>query len=177
MKQIDLREGARRQHRTVALFAVIQCWIRNLDGVCFQRTHLQRLVGLERFKGTRVDWLKADLAECFPYQSLFVFGESFASLFVSRRPLEPFLPTGTMLDSDRIKKMSKRGPKIEIFSLWPRLAWHEGERLKDGFEGIAPLLVYPANFDERVMASYLALIAQGQMSPKKLIESFLANKA
>jgi len=57
MKQIDLREGARRQHRSIALFAVVQCWLRNLDGLVLDRQNLERLVGLERFKGTRVDWL------------------------------------------------------------------------------------------------------------------------
>src|SRR6266478_118037 len=86
MKQIDLREGALRQHRTVALFAVIQCWVRGLDGVCFQRDHLKRLVGVERFKGTRIDWLRRDLKDAFPHQRLLVFGgtSKFASYYVSR---------------------------------------------------------------------------------------------
>jgi hypothetical protein len=38
MRQIDLRKGAKRQQRALALFAVIQCW------------------------------LKADMKEFFPYQ-------------------------------------------------------------------------------------------------------------
>ena len=86
MEQIDLREGARRQHRTVALFALIQCWIHGLEGICFQRDHLERLVGIERFRGTRMDWLRRDLKDAFPYQQLLVFGgtSKFASYYVSR---------------------------------------------------------------------------------------------
>ena len=55
MKQIDVREGAKRQHRAISLFAVIQCWLKQLDGIALQRHHLERLLGLERFKKTRVE--------------------------------------------------------------------------------------------------------------------------
>jgi len=68
MQQIDLREGARRQHRAISLFAVIQCWMGNLEGVVFRRRDLERLIGLERFKEKRMDWLQEDLRELFPYQ-------------------------------------------------------------------------------------------------------------
>lgn len=66
MKQIDVEEGAKRQHRTVALFCVIQCWVRGLDGVILNRSDIERLVGIERFKETRIDWITRDFAEFFP---------------------------------------------------------------------------------------------------------------
>ena len=89
MKQIDVREGARRQHRAAALFAVIQCWLRNLDGLVLLRRDLERLLGLERFKGTRVEWLQEDLKDFFPHQSAFWTAgkeNSLHSLFVSESP-------------------------------------------------------------------------------------------
>jgi hypothetical protein len=174
MKQIDLREGARRQHRTVALFAVIQCWIRSLDGVCFQRDHLERLVGVERFKGTRIDWLRRDLKDAFPYQQLLIFrGTSkFASYYVSRVEFPPHVFDGKeMQDEDRIKKIEAAGLKIGIFALWPAPHTWEEERLKDGFEAFLPVLAGAANYDERLMVSYLGLLFQGQLSPRELIES------
>jgi hypothetical protein len=67
MKQFDVREGARRQHCVVSLFAVIQCWLRGLDGIAFERKHLERLLGFSKFKGTRVEWLQQDLKELFQY--------------------------------------------------------------------------------------------------------------
>jgi hypothetical protein len=98
LKQIDLREGARRQHRAVALFAVVQCWLRDLDGLVFDRRDLERLLGLKRFKGTRVEWMREDFKEFFPYQEVFWMSnarDSFGSLYVSRRELDGFFQEGT----------------------------------------------------------------------------------
>ena len=169
MKQIDLREGARRQHRVAGLFAVLQCWIRNLDGVCFQRKHLERILGLERFKGTRIDWLRKDLSEIFEFQKQFVFGgDSFASLFVSRVSLDS-LPRGRMSDEKRIAGIPEGGPRIAIFQLWHEPdSWHE-ERLRDGFEALIPIFADRANYDERILTSYLGLLTSGQMALRSLI--------
>src|SRR5476649_2811641 len=109
MKQIDLREGGRRQHRAIALFAVIQCWKRGLDGLAFSRDNLERLIGIERFKKTRVEWLKADFKDFFPYQQTYVNGTSFAGLFVCRKPFVEYLPKGRMYQEDRIANMHPEG--------------------------------------------------------------------
>jgi len=170
MKQIDLREGARRQHRTAALFAVVQCWLRNLDGLVFSRSHLERLLGLERFKETRVDWLTEDLKEFFPYQEVYCFTgkqNSFGSLFVSRRELKPYLPSGTMSDKRRIEGIPEEGPRIAMFKMWVR---PDKEKVLKAFEAAVPFFADAANYDERLLSSYLALLAQGQISPKSLPE-------
>ena len=173
MKQIDLREGARRQHRTVALFALIQCWIRGLEGICFQRDHLERLVGIERFRDTRMDWLRRDLKDAFPYQQLLVFGRTskFASYYVSRVEFPANIFDGTMQDEERIQKIANLGVKIGIFDLWPKPHTWEEERLKNGFEALLPVFAGTGNYDERLMVSYLGLLFQGQLSPLELIES------
>ena len=110
MKQIDVREGARRQHRTMALFSMIQCWMRGLDGIAYYRSHLERLLGLERFKQTRIDWLQKDIKELFPHQELFWSSdkESFSSLFVSRKKLKQYLPKGSMTTQKRIEGIESR---------------------------------------------------------------------
>jgi hypothetical protein len=167
MKQIDLREGARRQHRAVGLFAVIQCWLRGLDGLAFQRRHLERLLGLERFKSTRVEWLQEDFREFFPHQEVYwITGKnnSLSSVFVSRLPLTDALPTGTMSTSSRVAKMKPGGAKVGLFHIWAE----PSRGLNDAFEGLVPFFADRANFDERFLASYLALLAQGQISPQKL---------
>jgi hypothetical protein len=167
MKQIDVREGARRQHRTISLFAVIQCWQRGLDGLAFERRHLERLLGLERFKGKRVQWLKEDLGELFEYRETFWSSdtESFASLFISRLPLRPSLPRGRMTTRERIKKMAAGGPKIELFKMWQRPS---AAQVKAVFEGALPFFADYANYDERLLASYLSLLVQGQISPESI---------
>lgn len=167
MKQIDLREGACRQHRAVSLFAVIQCWIRELDGLAFSRTHLQRLLGLKRFKRTRVDWLQEDLREFFPYQSVYWQSDqpnSFSSLFISRIPIEDSLPKGSMTTHQRLEGIRDGGPRLDFFKIWtsPSL------KAKDDFEGFIPFFADSANYDERFLSSYLSLLCQGQISPHSL---------
>jgi hypothetical protein len=107
LKQIDLREGAKRQHRAIALFAVIQCWLRELDGVAFRRRDLERLLGLERFKETRIDWLMEDLKEMFPHQKVHRNNNSFQSLYVCRVPFAEVLPTGFMSAQKRLEGIPK----------------------------------------------------------------------
>ena len=168
MQQIDLREGARRQHRTVALFAVIQAWLRNLDGLVFQRKDLQRLLGLQRFKQTRIEWLEEDFREFFPYQAIFWETypvESFESLYVSRVPLPEEHTKGEMTDKARVQRISEAGPRLAFFAIWSK---PDGDMLQQTFEGLVPFFADQVNYDERFLGSYLSLLAQGQISPKTL---------
>ena len=168
MKQIDLREGARRQHRAVSLFAVIQCWLRQLDGVAFQRSHLERLLGLGRFKQTRINWLKEDFHDFFPYCKVIRYARknnSLASVIVSRVPFQNALPKGTMTTEKRIEGITAGGPRLALFELWETPS---NETIANAFEGIVPFFSDSANFDERFLSSYLSLLVQGQISPKRL---------
>jgi hypothetical protein len=166
MKQIDLREGARRQHRAVALVAVVQCWLRGLDGIVFDRRHLERLPGLKRFKRTRVGWLQEDFAEFFPFQEVYWLGPgSLGSVFLARMPIEDALPGGRMSDEQRIAGIPPGGPKLALFQIWSS---PNASRLREAFDGLVPFFSDRANFDERFLSAYLALMAQGQISPRKL---------
>jgi hypothetical protein len=168
MKQIDIREGARRQHRAVALFAVIQCWLKGRDGVVFQRQDLERLLDLERFKKARITWLREDLKDFFPYQEFFWSTQapnSFASLFVCRKPLKGFLPKGSMSNRKRLEGIPWDGPRIDFFEMWSQ---PEGQALSNAFEGMIPFFADSVNYDERFLTSYLSLLAQGQISPQSL---------
>lgn len=168
MKQIDLREGAKRQHRAIALFAVIQCWIKDLDGLAFERLHLERLLGLERFKQTRVTWLLKDMEDFFPYRDTTRYSGrigSFASLIVCRRPFEELLPSGTMSIEQRIAGIPKEGPRIGIFEMWSR---PRKRNVMAIFENVVPFFADSANYDERFLSAYLALLCAGQISPRSL---------
>ena len=167
MKQIDLREGARRQHRATALFAVIQCWLRNLDGVVIDRPHLERLLGLWRFKATRVEWLQEDFRDFFPHQEVYWYQtpKSFGSLYASRRPIGDHLPIGTMSDAERLAGMSKRGPRLGMLTVWPQ---PDREKVLAAFAAAVPFFADAVNYDERLLSSYLALLCQGQISPTSL---------
>ena len=173
MKQIDLREGARRQHRVIALFAVLQCWTRKLDGIVFTRPDLERLLGLERFKGKRITWIKADFEEFFPFRQVYYYAgkQTLGSLYLSRLKLKGVLPDGKMSDQKRIEQIPADGPRLAMFKIWgrPTALRHMAEAgREEEFQAAVPFFAEFVNYDERLLASYLALLCQGQISPQSL---------
>lgn len=170
---IDLREGARRQHRAVALFAAIQCWLRGLDGVVFERSSLERLLGLDRFKKTRVSQMQDDFKEYFPYRKVIWFADkhdtdgnpnSFASFWVSRKEIKPF-PEGRMTTKKRLAAMSSEAPKFAAFKMWQKTPAAEIGKASDA---INPFLANFVNMDESLLTAYLLLLSHGQISPQSL---------
>lgn len=174
MKQIDLREGARRQHRAVAVYASLQCWLRGLDGVVFERPPLERFLGLEKFKKTRVQWLQEDLKDYFAYQKVYwttgkkgADGElnSLSSLWVSRIDFLKSLPRGTLTATKRLALILPDGPKMALLKIWKRTTFAEIGKQPDA---LLPFLAGSVNIDERLLTSYLLLLSQGQISPQSM---------
>lgn len=170
MKQIDLREGARRQHRSLAVLAMIQTWIKNWDGIVFERDHLERLVGLVKFKEKRIEWLKEDLRDLFPFQQILESGQAvkkFEGIFLSRIDFTSYSPVESATIDGHIEGILKNGgPVLGVFELWPKLkVWKKRKLVQEGLGGLLPLLNSPANYDERLMHSFLELITGGQISP------------
>jgi len=79
------REQVRSEHRTISLFCAIQCWINGWDGLRISRHQFEQLLSLQRFKSIRVEWIKQDFKELFPYQRL---DHPFPSFVLSRRAIE-----------------------------------------------------------------------------------------
>jgi len=146
MKQIDIREGARRQHRVISLFCVIQCWLHGWDGIQISRDFLERLIGLKRFKPRRAMWMSEDFKEFFPYQRPDYLQNHYAffSIEISRLPFE-------------------QNPQIGKFQMWAHPSDEDFAKL---YEGFIPFFADAANYDERLLASYLSLLTQGQISPQ-----------
>lgn len=168
MKQIELREGARRQHRAIALYALIQCWQKGYDGVAFERKQLERLLGLDRFKGKRIEWLQEDLREYFQYQKVYWLTgkkKSIGSLFVARKPFDKSLPAGSMTTEERLRRTDPAGPSLNIFRMWPEL---DDVDIGEQSEATIPFFENRVNGDERVLSTYLALLVQGQLSPREI---------
>lgn len=110
------RESCRRQHRVLGHFLVVQAWLRGLDCIVLVRRDLEVFLDLKRFKGTRVEWLRADLEPWFPHQvvyNLATAASSLHALFLSRVSVESFLPLGDMGTDERIAGVMPGGPKID----------------------------------------------------------------
>ena len=146
--QIEDREGARRQHRMIGLFAVLQCWRRQLDGVVIEHSDLLRLIGLNVIKPKRAEWIKEDLKSFFPYiEAKWPTRQFIGKFWLSRVPFE----------RDALARTSK----IQQFHLWDDVKLETLSK----HEIFSPFLPQAgsANIDERLLTSYLTLLAQGQI--------------
>lgn len=147
MEQVEVREGARRQHRVISLFCVVQCWLRGWDGVRIDRDQLERLLGLEKFKQARVAWMNEDFSEFFPWQqNVYDPGppKPFWSIRLSRVPFN-------------------EGSEVGMFEVWEQ----PSQKLHSDFHDVLrPFFPHDGNCDERLLSSYISLLAQGQLSPR-----------
>ena len=112
------REFCRRQHRVLGNFLSIEAWRRGLECIVLVREDLESFLGLERFKGTRIKWLKEDLKPWFPHQVHHTFTkqpDSIHSLYLSRVPIEEHLPKGSMTAAKRVSLMAPTAPKTGLF--------------------------------------------------------------
>ena len=118
MKDTFYRAAATKQHRIIGNYLAVQAWHRGLDCVVLSRHDLEFFFGLKRFKSTRVHWLKEDLRPWFPHQKDYYHSKassSIHSLFLSRKPIEDFLPVGAMTSQERLLRMSATAPKAAMF--------------------------------------------------------------
>jgi hypothetical protein len=159
MNRKDGQEKLERcQHRSAALFCVIQCWIKSLDGIVLERSAIERLFDLERIKEERVKWLVEDFKDFFlfslPKYEPYVSPEGYT---------RTYQPTSSSLTVSRIPL--ENDPKIESLELWKRPTW---KRLDEIHKDFIPFFVDSDNYDQRFLASYLSLLAQGQISPQSI---------
>jgi hypothetical protein len=116
------REFCRNRHRIVGHYLAVQAWLRGLDCIVLVREDLESFLALERFKGTRVDWLQEDLKPWFPHQEAYYktgVPSSIHSLFLSRVSIKKHLPTGSMTTGARIRGMAEDAPRTERFTTKP----------------------------------------------------------
>jgi hypothetical protein len=154
-QQIDLRKGARRQHRGAAMFCALKCLHYDWDAIQVSRDELQWMLGLERFKQKRVSWLEEDFAEFFPFQyqhSEYGIGatEVYAGQTLGFRPI-------TSNDSEpfRVGKLN--------FQTDP---WYVRDDIKKTC--LAPLGLKHINGSELAITSLLTMLAHGQIGMSDL---------
>jgi hypothetical protein len=118
------RELCRRQHRLLGHYLALYAWVKNLDCVALSRQHLQSFLGIERFKTSRLEWLKEDIKPWFSFTTDFWRGgglnPTFASIFLSRISLDGVLPAGAMTTEQRIAKIATCALRAGLFQLKKR---------------------------------------------------------
>jgi hypothetical protein len=137
------RDACKRHHRVIANYLAVEAWSRGLDCIALDRDDLEKLLGLKRFKSTRVAWMQKDLAPWFPHQQPYYRASalsSISSLFLARVPIEQHLPEGTMTTHERIAGMGVSAPPTAAFS-------KERRNIPDEATMVARLAVLAAGLD------------------------------
>ncbi len=139
------REFCRQQHRIIAHYLAVQAWMRGLDCIVLVRDDLEAFLELERFKSTRVEWLKEDLKPWFPYQTAYYktsAPSSIHSLFLARVPIEKHLSDGSMTTEERIRRMADGSPRTERFT-----TKYDGSQIPSHAKMVSTLSVLAAGLD------------------------------
>jgi hypothetical protein len=115
------REYVTRTHRTMAAYLSMFAWTRKLDCVALERDEIVRFWGLaKRVENQRLDWLKEDIEEYFPYvEALWFTGgtKKFGSVFLARRKFPEGAFSGSMTDKKRALALTEKGFPTAIVPL------------------------------------------------------------
>ncbi|WP_309889589.1 hypothetical protein [Archangium sp.] len=115
------REYCRRQHRLLAHHLGIEAWRSGEDCLLVERDQLEDFLELERFKGTRVQWLLEDVGPWFKYTYPVYSGsapDSLQALFLSRVAIDPkFISKvdGEVDLEELVEWMRQNGLRINLY--------------------------------------------------------------
>ena len=92
------RESNRRRHKLFGAYLTFWAWMHKVDCVVLNRQTLLKFLDIKRMSNKRVDWMKEDLKELFPYASAMYNTTSgvYSSLYLSRLPYPNNFPWGSM---------------------------------------------------------------------------------
>lgn len=110
------RESQARLHKTLGAYLLVKAWEIGVDCVVINRSSLLKFLKLERMRDIRIDWLKQDLKDFFPYQFTTVSPDTktYATLFLSRFDFPPKCMSDQMTVNDRVDLLYLRDLKAEV---------------------------------------------------------------
>ncbi len=162
MDQIEIREGARRQHRGLAMFCALYCWHHKKEAVFVRKEIFLRYLGLEKMKGKRYEWVLEDVSAYFPF--VFTRNTDNKDLIVFSR-----IPENTLLKEK--EKAIHFSPKILGLATYPGISLIEnGEEALKFIDNSMPFLSEIKNLHEYAITNALSLLTNGLISPAKALE-------
>jgi hypothetical protein len=121
-KQRNLQWEARlrRQHRLIALYSLIQCWVRGADGLVLTHDDLTKILNIKRLEWSHFAEFASNVREFFPFV-VPVYLQSTKQVlacFISRRKMEG-VPKNRRIDIPRqIAALKRQGVDVTLFSMW-----------------------------------------------------------
>lgn len=161
MEQIEIREGARRQHRSLAMFCALYCWHHDKKAVFVYKELFLSYLGLSRLRGTRYDWIVEDTTSYFPH--VFKRESKEISLIVfSKLSEEELLKNKSQAIYLNPKALGLSG--YNLFDLD-----EENEKAIKFMNEAIPYLSEIRNLHEFSITSSLSLLANGIVSPSTIL--------
>ena len=163
MDQLEIREGARRQHRGLAMFCVLYCWHHNKKAVFVRKELLLHYLGLERMKGTRYEWIIEDIADYFPH------------IFKRNTNNKELIVFSKIPENELLKNKSEAinfSPKILDLASYSLIQLDtNGEQAYKLIEDAMPFLSGIKNLHEFAINNALSLLSNGIVPPEKVLSS------
>ena len=121
-KQRNLQWEAklRRQHRLIALYSVIQCWMKGVDGLVLTHSDLIKILNITRLEWSHISQFAANMHEFFPFvvPVWLPSTKQVVACFISRRRMEG-IPRNRQIDIPKqIAALKQQGVHVTTFSIW-----------------------------------------------------------
>ena len=154
-------------NRKIGLYALLQCWANNTDGIVIHHHHLKRFYQVDATRRTRLVTLIEDIGVYFPHCKILAdyrvnfrrheTDMSHATIWASRVSFDDVLPEGRMTTADRIAKMKDKVPSFCLFEMWHTQKSNELSLINPLWSGIS-------NPDEAILSNYLIGLGMGRVS-------------
>jgi len=121
-KNLQWEAKLRCQHRRISLFALIQCWLKEVDGLVLTHSDLAAILQLTRIEETHIDQLVDNMREFFPF-CVPIWSprpKTLRACFVSRRPIRTILGKQGSSIPKQIEALKQEGIPFETFTIWTR---------------------------------------------------------
>ena len=167
MDQIEVREGARRQHRSLAMFCALYCWHHDKCAVFVEKGTLLHYLGLKRMKEKRYEWLVEDVNSYFSHIFKRKNPNGIDFIVFSKLPESEL---ELVENQDAAKRFSPKVLDIAVYRTSDLLS-NEGEkRVKKSIDKYFPFLSEINNLHEYALSNTLTLLANGVIQPSKALE-------
>jgi hypothetical protein len=110
------RELNRRRHKLFGAYLAFWAWRNKVDCVVLSGRTTLRYLELERMQNKRINWLKDDLKNVFPYSNAMFASSSgaYAGLYLSRLPFPKDVQWDSMSTFRRVEILNDAGLKTKI---------------------------------------------------------------
>ena len=119
-RNIHWEAKLRREHRLIALYALIQCWVKDADGLVLTHSDLIKILNIKRLEWSHIRQFAKNVNDFFPFVVPVWFdpNKQVVACFISRRPMKGISQNQRLNITQQISALKKQGVNIASFTVW-----------------------------------------------------------